>query len=326
MTLEDGIHRDASVLDPDLTDHSELTVPILRAGVLAQEFCRSVARANVEAVFERCFYLRSGDEFICVGKPAVGISALTLIGSIGRPSDFGARPGQSALVCDGYILIGNSIRLAVRQAELWRTPPWPGSPPPNRLLATCAELVRRTAIDAPEEGLARHISGMPETCGPQSTFARIARPRIARFERWLIGVLASGHAHTMTTEGAIEGLIGLGPGLTPSGDDFLVGALALLDALGERDAHTALASAMTNHLRALTTPLSACFLKVAAAGHVGEALHRAVSSVVTGDVDAAVLAAEKIGHSSGWDMMAGAITTLTIAARLKTWSSCLAFS
>ncbi len=127
---------------------------------------------------------------------------------------------------------------------------------------------------------------------------------------------------------AVQGLIGLGPGLTPSGDDFLVGALALLDAIGERDAHAALARAIIDALPGLTTPLSACFLRAAAAGHVGEALHRAVSSVITGDVDAAVAAAGKIGHSSGWDMMAGITTTLRIAAaaRLETPSPAHAFA
>jgi hypothetical protein len=66
-----------------------------------------------------------------------------------------------------------------------------------------------------------------------------------------------------------------------------------------------------------TTPLSACFLRATAAGHAGEALHRAVSSAITGDADAAVAAIEKIGHSSGWDMMAGIMTTLRIAAAAR---------
>jgi hypothetical protein len=110
-------------------------------------------------------------------------------------------------------------------------------------------------------------------------------------------------------------LLGLGPGLTPSGDDFLVGALALLDCIGERDAHAALGRAIIDALPGATSALSACFLRAAAAGHIGEALHCAVSSVIAGDVDAAIAAVETIGHSSGWDMMAGVTTTLRVAAR-----------
>ena len=137
------------------------------------------------------------------------------------------------------------------------------------------------------------------------------------FERWLSEVLDAGATPAIGDREAVRGLIGLGPGLTPSGDDFLVGALALLDAIGERDAHTALARAIVDLLAERTTPLSACFLRAAAAGHVGEALHRAVSSAITGDADAAVAAIEKIGHSSGWDMMAGIMTTLRIAAAAR---------
>src|SRR4051812_49817806 len=112
------------MLDPDLSGGPEVTVPILRAGVLAQEFCQSIARANVEAVFERCFYLRSGGEFICVGEPDIGNGPLTLIGSFGRFPDLALRRGQSAVVCDQHIVI-DSIRLTLDQTESWRPPPWP---------------------------------------------------------------------------------------------------------------------------------------------------------------------------------------------------------
>ena len=110
-----------------------------------------------------------------------------------------------------------------------------------------------------------------------------------------------------------SGLIGLGPGLTPSGDDFLSGALALLDALGIPQLHARLGHAVID-AAGLTSPLSACFLRAAADRHIGEYLHRAVASLVAGDVDAAIAAARRIGHSSGWDMLAGAATTLRIVA------------
>jgi hypothetical protein len=292
-------------------------IPILRSGVLAREFCRRVALANVEAVFERSFYLRSGDQFICVGGPDIGDGPLTLIGNLGRLSKLGLQPGRPAAVCGRHIVIGNSIRLTLDQSETWRSPPWPIFPSPDRLIDTCAAVARRAAIDAPEEGLARHVTGVADDSTRQPPLTRIARPRIAIFERWLSKVLDAGAIRAIGGREAVQGLIGLGPGLTPSGDDFLVGALALLDAIGERDAHAALARAIIDALPGSTTPLSACFLTAAAARHVGETLHRAVSSVMRGDVDAAVAAADKIGHSSGWDMMAGITTTLRVAAAAR---------
>ncbi len=291
---------------------ADVMFPILRSGVLAQEFCRRHARAQIEAVFERGFYLRAGDEFICIGEPDIGNGPLTLIGHLGPLSDLGLQPRRPVAVCDRHIMIGDSIRLTLDRSKAWRPPSWPARPSPVRLIDTCAALERRAAIDAPQEGLARHISGVGEMPGREPP-ARIARPRIATFERWLSGVLDK-HARVIASGEAVQGLIGLGPGLTPSGDDFLVGALALLDCVGERDAHAALARAIIAALPGSTSPLSACFLKAAAAAHVGETLHRAVSSVIAGDVDAAIEVIENIGHSSGWDMMAGITTTLRVAA------------
>jgi hypothetical protein len=107
-------------------------------------------------------------------------------------------------------------------------------------------------------------------------------------------------------------LVGLGPGLTPSGDDFLIGALAMLDALERTNIHAALGSAVIAAADR-TSPLSASFLRAAAAGHVGENLHTMVAAVLTGNADAAVAAAARIGHTSGWDALAGAIVTVRSA-------------
>ena len=278
-----------------MLDRTEVAVPILRSGVLAQAFCRNNARATVEAVFERSFYLRAGGDFICVGDPDIRNGPMTLIGRLGR-LDF--QPRQPVEISERQIRIGHSVRLSLDRSETWHVPPWPTCPPPIQLTGTCAVLADRVTIDAPEEGLARHL-------------ARIAGPRIATFERWLSDVIG----RAAPSGDAARGLLGLGPGLTPSGDDFLVGALALLDCIGERDAHAALGRAIIDALPGATSALSACFLRAAAAGHIGEALHCAVSSVIAGDVDAAIAAVETIGHSSGWDMMAGVTTTLRVAAR-----------
>ena len=300
-----------------MTLDAEVVVPILRSGVLAREFFRRHAHAQVEAVFERSFYLRSGGDFICVGEPDIGNGPLTLIGDVGRVSDLALQPRQSVKVNNRHIAIGHSIRLTLDQSEVWRAPSWPTCPPPVRLIDTCAALERRAAMDAPDEGLARLISGVAETAGRQPPLARIARTRIAVFERWLSGVLDDRHARGTASADAVQGLIGLGPGLTPSGDDFLVGALALLDCVGECDAHAALARAIIAAVPNSTSSLSACFLRAAAAAHVGETLHRAVSSVIAGDAGAAIAAVGTIGHSSGWDMMAGITTALRAVARLR---------
>jgi hypothetical protein len=57
--------------------------------------------------------------------------------------------------------------------------------------------------------------------------------------------------------------------------------------------------------------LSASLLRAAAAGHVGESLHGMVAALVTGDADAAMATAARIGHTSGFDALSGAVVTLS---------------
>jgi hypothetical protein len=113
----------------------------------------------------------------------------------------------------------------------------------------------------------------------------------------------------------VSGLVGLGPGLTPSGDDFLIGALAALDAIHQTKTHAALGEAVAAAAPARTSPLSASFLRAAAAGHVGENLHALVAAVVCGHLDAAAAAAGRIGHTSGWDMLVGVVLALRVVAK-----------
>ena len=289
------------------------TVPIVRSGILAREFCRHGARAGIAGVFDRSFYLRSGDMFICVGDPAIGNGPLTLIADASlRPSNLGLRPGQPASIVDRRIAIGDTIEFTLDRCEPWRPPPWPVCQSPSRLTDICAAVARAAAAEAPREGFGQLFCSHEQVTG-RTPLASLARGPIARFEAWLSGAVRTDHA-LATAPAPIQGLIGLGPGLTPSGDDFLVGALALLDALTERKVHAALAAAIADVSPASTSAMSRCFLTAAAAGHIGEHLHCAVASVISGKIDSAIAAVRNIGHSSGWDMLAGIVTTLRIVA------------
>lgn len=297
-------------------DRSDILVPILRSGILAREFCRRRPHAEVEAVFDRSIYLRSGDVFVCVGESAIGNGALTLIADFGisRPlANLGLCPGQPASISDRCIAIDDSVRFTFDRCVLWRQPSWPLSRSLRELNDLCSAIARQIAFESPHEGLGRVVCLRQGGAG-ETPLARLACPRIARFESWLFGALENHHVPITASPAFITDLIGLGPGLTPSGDDFLVGALALLDALAERKAHAALVRVIAAIPRGLTSALSECLLKAAAAGHVGENLSRAVSAIVSGMPDQAVAAIRKIGHSSGWDVMAGILTTLHVVA------------
>ncbi len=214
----------------------------------------------------------------------------------------GLRPGQPAAISQTAITIG-ATAFVLDACDLWRPGAWPRVASPAALIETHDAIAHRAATEAPDEGLGRAIAG---TC--DTRLARVARIRIARFEAWLADTIELDGVSPLPVP--VRDLVGLGPGLTPSGDDFLIGALALLDAIGEGQAHVRLARALRQVPPGLTSPLSRAFLRAAAAGHVGEKLRAALSAIIAGDADAAIAAIRDVGHSSGWDVMAGAMTAL----------------
>lgn len=102
-------------------------------------------------------------------------------------------------------------------------------------------------------------------------------------------------------------LAGLGPGLTPSGDDFLCGVFAAFRAVGAwyHPVVPYLLSELT-HLEERTHPLSAAFINCAAEGYVSKIILNFFASDQS--VFNAAEMAEKfkeIGHSSGIDSLCG---------------------
>jgi hypothetical protein len=121
-----------------------------------------------------------------------------------------------------------------------------------------------------------------------------------------------------TEHAALLPLLGLGPGLTPSGDDFLGGAMVALTGLGMTELRDALWRALSPHAATHTNDISRAHLAAAAEGYGSAALHALLDAVMAGDAAAmparlATLAA--VGHTSGWDAMAGAMSALKAAVR-----------
>jgi len=113
-------------------------------------------------------------------------------------------------------------------------------------------------------------------------------------------------------------VVGLGPGLTPSGDDFL-GALLFAAHCLQRaypinfSRAEADRSGLLDWARTRTHPISYAIFSDLVMGHGPGALHELVHILLRGRegpfqaVNAAIRLA-KIGHSSGWDMLAGFLT------------------
>jgi hypothetical protein len=117
---------------------------------------------------------------------------------------------------------------------------------------------------------------------------------------------------------AVEALIGLGPGLTPSGDDLLVGYMAgLWCTMAERSERAQFTASLGETISALshkTNDISRTYLYHAVRGQVSSRLANLAGSISRGEDHKHLLelaeAAMKIGHTSGMETVTGLLAGL----------------
>jgi hypothetical protein len=106
-------------------------------------------------------------------------------------------------------------------------------------------------------------------------------------------------------------LIGLGPGLTPAGDDFVGGAMIALRVCGTTAGDAPLADRIAGWAlplaRERTNRISRAHLECAARGEGHEALHDLLCSFEKKHLERLA----RVGHTSGLDAAAGALLALT---------------
>lgn len=126
---------------------------------------------------------------------------------------------------------------------------------------------------------------------------------------------------TARLDEAVGGLVGLGVGLTPSGDDYLVGSLAALHHLPAAGAVVPIVSALDAAVAVWasgSTTVSEHFLKAAAEGRFHHDVRCAAVAALSapGDVEAAFEQVAAIGSTSGTDVLHGLVDTLSTCLTL----------
>jgi hypothetical protein len=240
-----------------------LTVDWPELGLGAEAVFSAGGRGTVAATFARAAYLR---------LPA-GLVALTTfdvppgpIHARGRVPIDRLSPGDRVTVGDGKVQAGD-VSVGLTGAAVWH-----GTLPAPAALAAASDL----ALEL--------LDGVPT-----ALTAPLYEPRVRRSVECLErGDLA----------GVVEALAGLGPGLTPAGDDALAGILLLAR-------HPSAVSFVDG---ARTNEVAQAFLAWAARGQSIEPVHRFLATVAGGDRPggrAALRTLVRFGHSSGADLAYG---------------------
>nr|WP_329719597.1 DUF2877 domain-containing protein [Caldimonas sp.] len=256
---------------------------------------RTSFSGRVHSVFARACNLACDDTLLTVHAGSNGPATLRL--ACAAPADLRNLfdVGESVDCRDGYART-TRVELRLRHASVWR-PATPGPRlPPARIAAhvhdALATLDRRRATqrNVLDNEAVASAAALREAC------------------RALDCEQAARHAGT---------LIGWGEGLTPAGDDFLVGLMAGLDALAgderRRRLQAALAAAIASAAER-TTPIAAHSLRLAARGHCNETL-LCLRDALLCEADAVVIGAAlhdalNIGATSGADTVSGLLAGL----------------
>jgi hypothetical protein len=248
---------------------------------------RSGGAARPIAPLARSIYLEAGGELVWLGEAGAPLHGRAMLTAV-------------------LPRIGEHVRVDAGDAVVWRPAALGGS---RHAIEASTAALRETL---PALGQARGLGALLAGCVPPF-------PLDGAWSRASALALACAAGDAAAALCAATSLVGLGPGLTPAGDDFVGGALfarRLLEA-GEDAGWRRAASEIVAHARRATHPVSAALLGDLVGGHGHAALHEMAAALGAGDTAAALGAARAlvaIGHSSGWDMLAGFLAGILGAA------------
>jgi Protein of unknown function (DUF2877) len=210
-----------------------------------------------------------------------------------------AEPGRGAVVRDGESLVfGTSrVRVDLRDAAAW-SPKLGGRlgplPPLNEVRTALARALDQVPAQGGFSPLLRVLSSAPVALTPLCSRA------LSRLAQLASGAEANDLPSMLE---AAVGLVGLGDGLTPSGDDLLVGFSAAMRASAHPLAeHFAAGCARLAPGR--TTRVAEMFLEHAARGAYSERIHRLVTALADTE---ALTTALRWGATSGADTLLGVV-------------------
>jgi hypothetical protein len=289
--------------------------PVNVIGCVASRLLSEPADGEVSALFESTFYLTAGEHTLCVGSHDLNFGPLNVVTTAPSRMNWsasGIRRHARVKVTESEIRIGNRFVFPMTQSSVWSPVPLNSAADPECVRRGLDMLQHFSVPCVPNDGLGRFLfpGYVPRV---NDRVGLVAEPLIEQARTWLTTAFANRDQQQLSDTTWVEKLAGLGPGLTPSGDDFLGGVLITLHTLGETDVGRPLWHPIHHQARTAGNAISLAHLAAAAEGVGADGIHNALSAVLrghAGEIQAAIAAITEIGHTSGWDTMAGVVTTL----------------
>jgi hypothetical protein len=293
-------------------------------GEAARELLTPQLRGTVLAVVSHAAYLLGEqDELFWLAAENVPLHRRCIRVSEPFPRMTVAAPFN---VNDHHLVIGSKTALDFIQASIWETPrlspdcALPVADLPERLRAVISildDLPTPAGFGSliPDILLIAQKQGAPHLHQTPASIPARAWPAVREIARACLV-----HDFPRILEQA-DALVGLGEGLTPSGDDFVGGLLFCKRIL--QSSYTDVLNLefsdlpdFIENITASTNIISYTFLRDHAEGCAIDTLHQFVNAILTGQPmdDLRQIASEliHIGHSTGWDLLAGLLTGMLL--------------
>lgn len=263
----------------------------------------------VHSIFDRTINIQcfENGELYTIACSQLDNGPNTLVVDRKRFHDAGLAVHDQVMVREKTLLIGNKLAISIEQAKEWECllPAYPSD-----------ITILNKNVTIMKEYVAAHgkTGGMKMASQPASVFeAEVTNLLVSRSGKLRNELAASRWAEAYKQ--AI-GLVGLGPGLTPSGDDFLTGLFSIYNM---QNIPCCLPchffEDITNSSKNLTNEISCMMVKKAAIGQVRESIVSLLHSLTGGTREEVVLSLGNvlsIGSSSGTDMALGLICGLEL--------------
>jgi hypothetical protein len=259
-------------------------------------------KGYIHSTFNRTFNIQclENDELYTIACNQIDNGPNTLVIDMERFDDIELAINVPIYAENQKLCIGNQLVISIEKVSLWESelPEYPAN-----LETLCKNVSKMKAyIDLHGKG-----GGIKKALQPQSLFdAEMSRMIEERTLTLHANILKKEMSEALTS--AIR-LIGLGPGLTPSGDDFLVGLFTILNIPNSQlFRYRILAQLIVQEAKTLTNDISYMALKKASQGQVRQSIIHLVKCIFTGTDEEFNLSLNKvlsIGSTSGSDIALG---------------------
>ena len=288
---------------------------------LTRLLARGEIAARVHSIFDRVINVMAPDgQLISLCSRANDDAPWSLRVDVDDWTSWVVEPGAMVHANrDAVILPGDAPRIDLVGAQAWEALATPLTSNTTQLTDRALELAAIIRL----AGVAGGALPVPAT----DPFATLVA---ARIRTGLADVVAGELAGRVDrVEAAAASLLGLGPGLTPAGDDVLTGLALMVARPGSRS--TTVLPALRNVLQVhtnRTTALSRATLSAALDGGAPQRLIDLLDTLVSPDDHEPLLLRQRadrvirIGHTSGTDIACGVLAGIELELQLR-GSACL---